>query len=30
MDVGEEVPTIPILEKQKWLSEHPFVPIPTL
>ncbi|KAG0600897.1 hypothetical protein M758_11G069200 [Ceratodon purpureus] len=30
MDVGEETPSIPIPEKQKWLTEHPFVPIPTL
>lgn len=30
MDVGEEIPTIPIPEKQKWLNEHPYVPISTL
>lgn len=30
MDVGEEAPVIAIPEKQKWLKEHPYVPIPTL
>lgn len=30
MDVGEDTPSIAIPEKQKWLTEHPFVPIPTL
>ena len=30
MDVGEEIPSIPIPEKQKWLNEHPYVPISTL
>jgi hypothetical protein len=30
MDVGEEAPAIAIPEKQKWLKEHPYVPIPTL
>jgi hypothetical protein len=29
MDVGE-APAIAIPEKQKWLKEHPYVPIPTL
>ncbi|XP_073384942.1 uncharacterized protein [Physcomitrium patens] len=30
IEVGEDKPTIPIPEKQKWLSEHPYIPIPTL
>lgn len=28
MDVGEDGPGIPVSEKEKWLQEHPFKPIP--
>uniref|UniRef100_A0A7I4CKC1 Cilium assembly protein DZIP1 N-terminal domain-containing protein n=1 Tax=Physcomitrium patens TaxID=3218 RepID=A0A7I4CKC1_PHYPA len=30
MDVGEDAPITPTIQQQKWLSNHPFVPITSL